>query len=106
MILLFVASAALLMAICVIFPVANNVDNNKDELLQHFQLIDREDVKRQLEKCKAFFDTIHDKEQFTRGNVGEAEEDAEANEKEEEKEAEGEGQTKGHKKKGQRRGKN
>ena len=46
----------------VIFPVATSVDQNKDELLRHFMLIDREDVKIQLEKCRVFFDTMHDKD--------------------------------------------
>lgn len=44
-IMLYVASGILFISICVIFPVATKVDKNKDELLKHFILIDREDVK-------------------------------------------------------------
>lgn len=46
LILLYVASGSLLISICLIFPVATKVDKNKDELLRHFMLIDRDDVKR------------------------------------------------------------
>ena len=46
MILLCVASGAMLISICFIFPVATKVDKDKDELLRHFMLIDREDVKK------------------------------------------------------------
>ena len=45
-ILLYVASSSLFISICLIFPVATKVDKNKDELLRHFMLIDREDVKK------------------------------------------------------------
>ena len=45
-ILLYVASGSLLVSICLIFPVATKVDSDKDELLRHFMLIDREDVKK------------------------------------------------------------
>jgi hypothetical protein len=45
-ILLYVASGSLFISICLIFPVATKVDKNKDELLRHFMLIDREDVKQ------------------------------------------------------------
>jgi hypothetical protein len=38
------------------------VDKDKDELLKHFMLIDREDVMKQLEKCRLFFNSMHDKE--------------------------------------------
>lgn len=63
--LLITASAALFVSLCLIFPVATKVDKNKDELLKHFMLIDREDVKKQLDKCRIFFNTMHDKEQNT-----------------------------------------
>lgn len=45
-ILLYVASGSLFISICLIFPVATKVDKNKDELLRHFMLIDRDDVKK------------------------------------------------------------
>jgi hypothetical protein len=45
--------------------VATKVDKNKDELLRHFMLIDRDDVKKQLIKCREFFNTMHDKENHT-----------------------------------------
>ena len=48
LILLLVASASLFVSLCLIFPVATKVDKNKDELLRHFMLIDRDDVKKQL----------------------------------------------------------
>lgn len=64
-ILLYVASGSLFISICLVFPVATKVDKNKDELLRHFMLIDREDVKKQLEKCRIFFNTMHDKEHVT-----------------------------------------
>jgi hypothetical protein len=44
--MLEIASACLLISICLIFPVATKVDKNKDELLRHFMLIDRDDVKK------------------------------------------------------------
>lgn len=65
MIMLYVASGSLIISICLIFPVATKVDKNKDELLRHFMLIDRDDVKKQLEKCRIFFNTMHDKEHVT-----------------------------------------
>jgi hypothetical protein len=68
-IMLYVASGSLFLSICLIFPVATSVDKNKDELLRHFMLIDREDVKRQLEKCRIFFNTMHDKEHVTNQNM-------------------------------------
>jgi len=43
--LLIIASCSLFVSLCLIFPVATKVDKNKDELLRHFMLIDREDVK-------------------------------------------------------------
>jgi hypothetical protein len=46
LILLIVASCSLFISLCLIFPVATKVDKNKDELLRHFMLIDREDVKK------------------------------------------------------------
>lgn len=64
-ILLYVASGSLLVSVCFIFPVATKVDKNKDELLRHFMLIDRDDVKAQLDKCRNFFNTMHDKEHVT-----------------------------------------
>jgi hypothetical protein len=63
--LLIVASLSLFVSLCLIFPVATKVDKNKDELLRHFMLIDRDDVKKQLEKCRVFFNTMHDKEHMT-----------------------------------------
>jgi hypothetical protein len=45
-ILLYVASGSLFISICLIFPVATKVDKNKDELLRHFMLIERDDVKK------------------------------------------------------------
>ena len=64
-IMLYIATGSLFIAICLIFPVATKVDKNKDELLRHFMLIDRDDVKKQLEKCRIFFNTMHDKEHAT-----------------------------------------
>lgn len=46
LILLIVASSALFISLCLIFPVATKVDKNKDELLRHFMLIDRDDVRK------------------------------------------------------------
>lgn len=63
--LLIIASCSLFVSLCLILPVATKVDKNKDELLRHFMLIDREDVKKQLEKCRIFFNTMHDKEHMT-----------------------------------------
>lgn len=63
--LLLVASGSLLVSLCLIFPVATKVDQNKDELLTHFTLIDRDDVKKQLAKCREFFNNLHDKENHT-----------------------------------------
>ena len=60
--LLIAASCALLISICLILPVAMQVDKDKDALLRNFMLIDREDVKKQLEKCRVFFNTMHDKD--------------------------------------------
>lgn len=74
-ILLYVASGSLFISICLIFPVATRVDKNKDELLRHFMLIDRDDVKKQLEKCRIFFNTMHDKEHVTQQNLAEIEEE-------------------------------
>lgn len=64
-ILLYVASSILFVSICVILPVATKVDKNKDELLRHFTRIERDDVKKQLEKCRLFFNTMHDKDHVT-----------------------------------------
>lgn len=70
------ASGSLFISICLIFPVATKVDKNKDELLRHFMLIDREDVKKQLEKCRLFFNTMHDKEHVgTNPNMDDIDED-------------------------------
>jgi hypothetical protein len=44
--LLIIASCSLFVSLCLILPVATKVDKNKDELLRHFMLIDREDVKK------------------------------------------------------------
>ncbi len=62
--LMIVVSSSLVLSICLIFPVATKVAKNKDVLLTHFMQIDREDVKRQLDKCREFFNnyTMHDKE--------------------------------------------
>lgn len=73
--LLIIASCSLFVSLCLIFPVATKVDKNKDELLRHFMMIDREDVKKQLEKCRIFFNTMHDKEHMTQQAVDEIEED-------------------------------
>jgi hypothetical protein len=62
MYLLIAASCALSVSLCLILPVAMQVDKDKDELLKHFMLIDREDVMKQLEKCRLFFNSMHDKE--------------------------------------------
>ena len=62
MYLLIAASCALAVSLCLILPVAMQVDQDKDALLRHFMLIDREDVMKQLEKCRLFFNTMHDKE--------------------------------------------
>ena len=43
--LLIAASCALFISICLILPVAMQVDKDKDALLRNFMLIDREDVK-------------------------------------------------------------
>lgn len=45
-IMLYIATGSLFISICLIFPVATKVDKNKDELLRHFMLIDREDVRK------------------------------------------------------------
>ena len=73
--LLIIASCSLFVSLCLIFPVATKVDKNKDELLRHFMMIDRDDVKKQLEKCRVFFNTMHDKEHMTQQAVDEVEED-------------------------------
>jgi hypothetical protein len=65
MILLIVASCSIFISLCLIFPVATKVDQNKDELLTHFTLIDRDNVKQQLAKCREFFNNLHDKENHT-----------------------------------------
>jgi hypothetical protein len=44
MYLLIAASCALAVSLCLILPVAMQVDQDKDALLRHFMLIDREDV--------------------------------------------------------------
>ena len=44
--MLYFATGSLVLAICLIFPVATKVDKNKDELLGHFMVIDKEDVKK------------------------------------------------------------
>lgn len=69
------ASISLFISIALIFPVATKVDKNKDELLKHFMLIDRDDVKKQLEKCRLFFNTMHDKEHVTQNNMDDIDED-------------------------------
>ena len=74
-ILLYVASGSLFLSICLIFPVATKVDKNKDELLRHFMLIDRDDVKKQLEKCRIFFNTMHDKDHTTQQNINDIDDD-------------------------------
>jgi len=74
-ILLYVASGTLFISISLIFPVATKVDKNKDELLRHFMLIERDDVKKQLEKCRLFFNTMHDKEHVTQQNLGDLDDD-------------------------------
>jgi hypothetical protein len=74
MILLIVASCSIFISLCLIFPVATKVDQNKDELLTHFTLIDRDNVKQQLVKCREFFNNLHDKENHTQ-QVDELEEE-------------------------------
>ena len=44
--LLIFATFSLFISVCVVFPVATKVDKNKDELLHHFMLIERDDVKK------------------------------------------------------------
>ncbi len=60
--LLIVVSGSLAISFVIIFPVATQVDQNKDELLKHFMLIDRDDVKKQLDKCRFFLTNMHDKD--------------------------------------------
>jgi len=74
LILLIVASCSIFISLCLIFPVATKVDQNKDELLTHFTLIDRDNVKQQLVKCREFFNNLHDKENHTQ-QVDELEEE-------------------------------
>ena len=38
-------------------------------------LIDRDDVKKQLDKCRVFFNTMHDKEHMTQQNVEDIDEE-------------------------------
>lgn len=59
MILLIVASVCLLLSIFVIMPVVTKVHQDKDKLLSLFLLIDQNDVKDQLKRCKDFFTTFH-----------------------------------------------
>jgi hypothetical protein len=91
--LLIVASGSLFVSLCLIFPVATKVDKNKDELLRHFMLIDREDVKKQLIKCREFFNNMHDKENHTQ-QVDENEEEEFKEEETPGKEAEEDGKGK------------
>jgi len=62
MILLMVASGCLLASVFVIMPVVTKVHQDKDKLLSLFLLIDQNDVKEQLKKCKDFFTTFHNDE--------------------------------------------
>ncbi len=57
-------------------------------------LIDRDDVKKQLEKCRLFFNTMHDKEHMTQQNVEEVDED-ELKDQQKIEGAEGEGEDEG-----------
>ena len=96
-ILLYVASGSLFVSICLIFPVATKVDKNKDELLRNFMLIDRDDVKKQLDKCRLFFNTMHDKEHVTQQNMDDIDEEESKQDEEGKNEGEGEEQTKQYK---------
>jgi hypothetical protein len=64
MILLLVASGGLLVSMCVIMPVVTKVHQDKDKLLSLFLLIDQEDVKEQLKRCREFFTTFHAQEEI------------------------------------------
>ena len=79
------------------------MDKNKDELLRHFMLIDREDVKKQLEKCRIFFNTMHDKEHVTQQNMGDIDDDEFKDEEGKEGEEEGTPGLGGKQKKGRQR---
>lgn len=62
MILLLVASGCLLISLFIIMPVVTKVHKDKDKLLSLFLLIDNNDVKEQLKKCKDFFTAFHNDE--------------------------------------------
>jgi hypothetical protein len=55
LILLLVASGCLLASMLIIMPVVTKVHQDKDKLLSLFLLIDQDDVKEQLKKCREFF---------------------------------------------------
>lgn len=62
MILLLVASGGLIISMCIIMPVVTKVHQDKDKLLSLFLLIDPEDVKEQLKRCREFFTTFNSEE--------------------------------------------
>ncbi len=80
--LLLLATISLVSSVCIIFPVASKVDKNKNELLHHFMLIDREDVKDQLNKCRTFFNTMHDKDHVTQNHLADIDDDVDLDDKE------------------------
>lgn len=59
MILLLVASGCLIASMLIIMPVVTKVHQDKDKLLSLFLLIDQDDVKEQLKKCREFFTNFH-----------------------------------------------
>lgn len=68
MILLLVASGGLIISMCIIMPVVTKVHQDKDKLLSLFLLIDPDDVKEQLKRCREFFTTFNSEELV--GNKG------------------------------------
>ncbi len=62
MILLLVASGGLIISMCIIMPVVTKVHQDKDKLLSLFLLIDPDDVKEQLKRCREFFTTFNSEE--------------------------------------------
>lgn len=62
MILLLVASGGLIASMCIIMPVVTKVHQDKDKLLSLFLLIDQEDVKEQLKRCREFFTLFNSEE--------------------------------------------
>jgi hypothetical protein len=63
MILLVLASGCLFLSMLIIMPVVTKVHQDKDKLLSLFLLIDGNDIKEQMKKCKDFFNsTFHNEE--------------------------------------------